>query len=287
MGKSAASIRDVVALALVGLGASNASAITLNSTITVGQLLQSQGNNSFTGTFSIASLLAANNLSSAPINGVTLAAFGYSDAQTNQVTNNVSSTLVSSYATSVLLGYSIGGYTSRSCGFAGWSTCYSPYYVPNYGLAQYRVFNSLTTVTNTDSTIDAIRLTAGTASGTGAVSLQAPNSVTGPTTVSYASNGTYGSDTINSSTKTVTEGYYGALHAGATGIAGDLLAWASSGEVEFTVSAYSGLFRLDSVTLSMEVDPTTIVPLPAGGMLMVGGLAALAAVARKRRRDER
>src|SRR5215475_8639115 len=105
-------VREAVALAVAGLGASAAHADTLlTETLTVGQLLQS-GGSGYSNTFSIASLLAQNNLSNDQVLGVTLTAYGYSDATVNQSTSNNVVTQTSAYSTSVLLGY-----YSYSCGW--------------------------------------------------------------------------------------------------------------------------------------------------------------------------
>jgi hypothetical protein len=269
-------INKLIAAAIttaIGAPIANADA-TLTETISLSQLLASPGS-SYSGTFSIASLLAGDGLTGAQIVSANVTAFGLSDAVFNQTTSGATSSEISGYGYTFITGYNTYYY---SCGFAGWSTC--QYSVANYGYAEYRTFLDTTTVTNTDTVQDSISLLAGNATGTGAVSNQSPVTSIGPETVSYASNGTYGYDTIDSQTDTVTQGYYGALQASAALGPSDLFSLSSTDTLNFKVTDTLGITNLSGLTLTFTASP---VPEADTSLLMVGGLAALAAASRRRR----
>ena len=251
--------------------------VVLTEDLNLSQVLSSPGS-TYSGAFSISSLLAAQGISAALISDATVTAYGFSDAAFNQSSSTQSST-----ALSVSGGVVVTGYYEYTISCSAWGGC-SYAYAPEYGYAAYRTLLDTTTITNTDTVQDTMSLQAGSATGTGAVSNQAPTTVTGPETFAgYAGNGTYGYDTIYTQTNTVTQGFYGALDASATLGSSDLAQLAATNLLDFTIADTVGSMNLQDVVLTFTATqaPTTVSE-PGTVALFAAGLAAAAAARRRR-----
>jgi hypothetical protein len=55
----------------------------------------------------------------------------------------------------------------------------------------------------------------------------------------------------------------------------------TSGKFTFTLSAFNGQMMVNSTSMNVIVNAPAAVPLPAGGLLLIGGLAGLAALRRR------
>jgi hypothetical protein len=253
--------------------AASAQAGVINTSISLNSLLN--GSSSFSGSFAINPLLAANGLSGGTINSAHISAYGYSDMQASYQTNYYEN-IYSSYGQNV----AIGSY-SYSC---GWSTCYGT----RYGYAMYRSIDAVTQYQNRDDVVDTMRLSSGTGSANGSDSWSGGQyqNYNGAQT---RNNGTYGYDTVYYSSQTNNSFYSGSLGAEFSLSAQDLLALAQSGQFDYLVSAVNGNFRLNSIAITLDVSEAVAaaVPEPATAALGLAGLAALAAAARARRRQRK
>ena len=275
--KSTLSTLAVVVSAATMAGSAQAGVVT--SSISLDQFLN--GSASYSGSFALAPLLASNGLTGGTFNSATLSAYGFSDTQINQrVNTGYSEQYQSGYGYSV-----ITGYYSYSCG-SWWSsqTCYGT----NYGYAMVRDFRDDTYIDNRDAVADAMLLTSGSASATGTVG-HTRTSAGSEYMGSYTrGNGTYGYDNIHMYNDYTTDVYSGALYTELGLGASDLLALAQNGQFDFLVNATSGNFHLQGLSITLDVDPAApsqSVPEPGSALLMVGGLAGLAAAARRRRKQ--
>lgn len=258
--------------------AGGAHAGIVTSSISLDQLLSGNTGN-YAGAFALSPLLAANNLTEGTINSATISAFGFSDTQINQS----SQTGYSEQYLGGSSGYVVTGYYSYSCG-SWWNsrTCYGT----NYGYAMYRTFDGVSHIEQRDTIIDKLELVSGGASATDSVDnwrSQPSSAYTG----SYTRyNGTYGYDTVQTRRSTTTDAWSGQLYAELALGANDLLSLAQSGQFNFLVSALAGNFRLQGLSITLDIDPaaTAAIPEPGSALLMAGGLAGLAAAARRRRR---
>ncbi len=267
--------KSAIAAVVGGISAASAHAqTTVTDTVTLNQLLSSTGT-SVGGTFSIGSLLAAQNLSGGPILSANVTAYGLSDATINQ-TSTAYATVPEYSFTAYNLEYS---YTySYSCGWSG--DCYATGYAYNgYGL--YRGYENLTTVTNSDTIKDTMTLIAGATGRASGVVGQSTTTEYAYTGSYYAYNGTLGDDYYSNVTETIQTGYYGALSATTALGAADLFALTSTGQLAFNIADSTGAMQVDEVTLTVEVGSP--VPLPGSALLLASGLGGLAAAARRRR----
>jgi hypothetical protein len=252
--------------------ATSAQAGIINTSISLNDLLN--GSTSYSGSFAINPLLAANGLSGGTINSARISAYGYSDIQSSFQQTGYYENVYSSVGQNV----AIGSY-SYSC---GWSTCYGT----RYGYALYRSLDAVSQYQSRDDVIDTMRLSSGAGSANGS------DSWSGSQYQNYngsgsRSNGTYGYDMVYYSSQYTNSYYSGALEAGFSLSAQDVLALAQSGQFDYLVSAVSGNFRLNSVAITLDVSEAVAaaVPEPATAALGLAGLAALAAAARARRRQ--
>lgn len=273
-------LTKIAAAVSVATIAGNAQAGAITSSISLNEFLSNGA--AYAGSFALSPLLAANGLSGGSFNSATISAYGFSDTQINQ-------TAYAGYSEQYAGGYggyvTIGSY-SYSCGRWGWSTCYGAY----YGYAAYNTYNAYDFLEQRDTVRDSLHLSSGAASA----SDSADHSRSG-TNYQYngsytRGNGTYGYDQVNRYTATTTDAYSGALFAELALGANDLLELAKTGKLDFLVQATVGNFRLQGLSMTVNVDPaapadTTDVPEPATGLLMLGGLAGLAAAARRQRRQ--
>lgn len=260
------------AVSLASIGAT-AGAIPITGTISLNQLLNSQGAG-YAGSFAINSLLANNGMAGGKVNAATLSAYGFSDAQlTNR--SSTSEYYQGGYDSSV----PTGAY-SYSCG-SSWA--WSP--SACYGYARYNTYTDVITQSSRDDVVDSMKLGVGANAVYGAVGTSSTfNEVYNG--YYLRGNGTYGNDHVNQYTDFVTSSSSGALNTSYALSAQDLLALAGTGELDFLINANTGHFNLDAVLVTLDVTAAVAaVPEPASAALMLAGFAALAASARARRRN--
>lgn len=257
--------------------ASVAQGAVITSSISLDQFLS--GGSVYNGSFVLAPLLAANGVPGGSFNSATLSAYGFSDTQINQTVNT-------GYAEHYLGGNSysvVTGYYSYSCG-SWWSsrTCYGAY----YGYAVDRSFDAINYVDNRDTVADTMLLTSGAASASDTVDHTRTPAGTAYTGAYTRGNGTYGRDTMYTYNNYTTDAYSGALYAELGLGANDLLALAQSGKFDFLVRSTIGNFHLQGLSITLDVSAAEQgVPEPGSALLMAGGLAGLAAAARRRRKQ--
>lgn len=275
------SLTKLAAAVSVATMAGSTQAGVLTSSISLSELLSNGAG--YTGTFALTPLLAANGLAGGTFNSATLTAYGFSDTQIDQYAyTGYNENYLGGYSTSVVIGsysYSCGSWLNRR-------TCYSNY----YGYAHYGNYDAYQHSESRDTVADSMLLTSGAASASDTVD----RTRSGPS-VSYQgsysrSNGTYGRDTVYQYNSHTTDVLSGALYAELGLGANDLLNLAKTGQFDFMVAATTGKFRLQGLTMTVDVtaaqaaDPAEV-PEPASALLMLGGLAGLAAAARRQRRE--
>jgi hypothetical protein len=286
--------KSLIAIALTTLGAGLAQAsttpITVTDTVSLGQLLSGNG---ATLQFDINAALAAQGASAEDIVSGNLIVYGVSDPSYQTTDQTPGPYQVTGTSTrNVTLPYTYyteeTGWYSYSCGLFDWSTCYSSYtyYIGPFTGYYAAVVTDTTEVasqviSNTDNVTSTMQISAGASTANASDSLMSSSTSEGPlalqnTTGSEDAGYTYyyiqETDTYQAISGPITDTL--SLNSAA------LSELTSSGQLNVGISALSGQFDVGSMELDL------LVPEPGTGSLVVGAIAAMALVRRRKQEKE-
>lgn len=270
-----------LALTLAGAAASAAATpVLVTQTFTFNSLLN-QGNAGLSGAFNINALAAQLGVTDLSVLSANIVAYGFSNAQYDQNYQN------SYYDGGNTNNYSTGtwvnsGYTSYSWSSGCWNGCWINTSHTEWVAATDHYNYRTNVTTHTDNTVD--RLQVAVAGTTRTVQDAYQSSSTQPSQYQQSAvynNGQNGHDFYYDRYADSYNGYSGALDLNITLTAAELLDLQHDGAIGYVVSAGTGNFTFQNLTLRALVDQA--VPEP-GSLATIGvGLAALIMVQRQRR----
>jgi hypothetical protein len=247
-------------LAMVAAGAvaslpAAATPVTITHSVTLNTLMQGSG--SSTLQFDLNSFLSSEGYNPTEVIGGTVSVFGFSEASYAAPQYGYANTTSSNYAGSHLAYYSyyVSGY-SYSCGWGGWSTCYSSGYTATgaYYVADYNVYSERD-VLHTDAVADQMRVTTGNTVSTATAS--GLSSSTGPYG-GYAYTGSYGGGTSSiyyyyNRDRDVYSAVYGNLALTQALDSTALIDLSGDGSLGMSFGAPLGQYRLNEVSFDLVV----------------------------------